>query len=176
MEKTLELPLRKEFLKSIGEMGPNIARLYYHAFSCMEAKTLEERLEFLKENISDENWFYDFHKSMRQVDFSGDIYVKYVVDTTTDSDRNRMKELLELLPTYKEKVWLDIVKGSEAREMGLEKEMKEYHSLRRKRNTEERRSVSGHLDMILWNTINLDNDGFLEKFIKSFFKMQEVKL
>ena len=142
-----QFPLREAFLEELKHhSGSDIAEVYRHIFSCMEAESLETLLQELKSEVSKEDWFFYFHKSMRQTDFFDDVYVHYTVNIQTESDLKRIEELRQILPTYaaKGKIWKDVINSEEAKSLGLEKEMKEYRFLVGKSKKEERRSVSGH--------------------------------
>jgi hypothetical protein len=165
-----EFPLREKFLDELkSHSGSDISETYRHLFTCMESKSLENTLTLLKNEVKNEHWFYSFHKSMRQTDFYDDVYVEYKVDVRTDEEQKRMEELRKILPMYPVS---NAVKTEEAIDKGLENEMKEFRGLNKKSTTEKRRSVSGNLDMVLWNLIHLDKDNFLERFIFNFFKEQ----
>lgn len=140
----------------------------------MEASSLELTLEYLRTQMDDENWFYSFHKSMRQTDYFNEVYVTYFINTQTEKDMQRMEELKKILPLYKDKGWGGIVKSDEAKRLGLDEELKEYQIIRKKGSVEQRRAISGHLDMVLWNLVHLDKDNFLKRAIERFFKLQSI--
>jgi len=170
-----EFPLRQEFLDLLkSHSGSDISECYRHLFSSMEARNLENTLEYLRTQMDDEHWFYSFHKSMRQTDFFQDAYVPYFINTQTEKDMQRMEELKKILPLYKDKSWGGIVKSDEAKRLGLDKELKEYQFIRKKGSVEQRRAISGHLDMVLWNLVHLDKDNFLKRAIERFFKLQSI--
>ena len=181
MEKTLEsqFPLRASFLQALKNHpeSDHESEVYRHIFSCMKAESLESMLENLKENVGEEEWFYSFHKSMRQTDFFDDVYVHYTENVQTEGDLKRMGELRQVLPFYtdKGKIWADVVNTEEAKNLGLEKEMREFQSLKRKAKEMRSRSISGHMDMILWNMIHSDRTNFLKPFMERFFKLQEIE-
>jgi len=137
----------------------------------MEASSLELTLEYLRTQMDDENWFYSFHKSMRQTDYFNEVYVTYYENTQTDKDLQRMDELKKILVMYGG----DRIPDSEkCRNLNLEKELDEYRSIRRKAYVEKRRSISGNLDMVIWNLVHLDKDDFLKRVIEGFFKVQSI--
>jgi hypothetical protein len=163
---------RKEFLESFENSNESMSLLYNHIFSCMEHDELESLLLRLKESVIKKDWFYDFHKSMRQTDFINNVHVIYYTNNQTQSDIEEMEKLKTILPMHKEKgtIWSDIVKREEAINKGLVSEMNRYSYLKSLKKVENRRSIGGHLDMILWNTIHLDVNNFLEKHIETIFK------
>lgn len=181
MQKTTEsqFPLREDFLQELKtySLSDHPSEVYRHIFSCMEAESLELLLQELRSRVSDEDWFFYFHKSMRQTDFFNDVYVHYTINTQTESDLKRIEELRQILPSYAEKgkIWKDVINSEESKSLGLEKELKELRFLVGKSKKEERRRVSGHLDMVLWNLIHMDNTEFLKKFIERFFKLQQIE-
>jgi len=169
------MDIREEFLKELrgkgGKSTNDFYMVYYHLFSIMEHENLTAHLLYLKEEVANEHWFYDFHKSMRQTDFCGDCFTIYHVNEQTESDLKDIEELLKILPKTSSG---RVVDGVEAKNLGLDKEYSRYVKLRGKKNIEKRRCVSGHIDMILWNSIHADKEGVLEKFIPYFFKLIEL--
>lgn len=168
-------PLREEFLNHLrSHSGSDISECYRHLFICMEAENLENTLKYLQTQMDDENWFYSFHKSMRQTDYFNEIYVTYYENEQTDKDLQRMDELKKILVMYKGVVWDQIPDSEKCRKLNLEKELDEYRSIRRKASVEKRRSISGNLDMVIWNLVHLDKDDFLKRVIEGFFKVQSI--
>lgn len=168
-----QFPLRDSFLEELKHhSGSDIAEVYRHTFHSMEAESLEYKLNQLKDVVKYDDWFYNFHKSMRQTDFFEDVYVHYTINTQTEKDLQRMEELKKILVMHKGKTWEGITNSERSKELGFEKELIEYQSLRRKASVVKTRSISGHMDMILWNLIHLDNTNFLKNFIERFFKQQ----
>jgi hypothetical protein len=174
-----QFPLREALLQELKSYSgsDHPSEMYRHIFSCMEAESLELLLRDLKSQVNDENWFYSFHKSMRQTDFFNEIYVHYTTNVQTESDLKRLDELRQILPFYTEKgvIWKDVIDSEEAKSLGLEKEVKEFRFLKGKAKKEERRIISGHLDMLLWNLIHMDSTDFIRKFIERFFKLQAIE-
>jgi hypothetical protein len=169
-QENIDFPLREQFLNELKSYsGSDVSEIYRHLFTCMESESLESTLNYLKDAVKNESWFFDFHKSMRQTDFYDDVFVVYKVDVRTNEERERMDGLRKILPMYPVS---NAVKTEEAVELGLESEMKEFRDLNRKSMVEKRRSIGGNLDMVLWNLIHLDKDNFLQKFIQNFFKEQ----
>jgi hypothetical protein len=165
-----EFPIKEKFLTELkSHSGSDIAEIYRHLFTCMESRRLENTLTFLKDDVNNEDWFFSFHKSMRQTDFYDDVFVSYTVDCRSNEEKERMGELKKLLPMYPVS---NAVKTEDAINMGLENEMNEFRNLNRKSMVEKRRNIGGNLDMTLWNLIHLDKDNFLQKFIQNFFKEQ----
>jgi hypothetical protein len=173
-----EFPLREAFLEEFKKYTTSdFPQIYRHIFSCMESESLERLLENLKEEVKTEDWFYSFHKSMRQTDFFDDINVHYTVNIQAEQDLERLEVLRKILPFHdsKGKIWVDAVDSDEAKQLGLEREAKEFRFLKGKAKTERKRNISGHMDMILWNLIHADKTNFLKVFIERFFKLQEIK-
>lgn len=166
-----EFPLSKKFLDGFKKHSKyEISNVYRHVFTCMEYESLERLLNRLNGLVTQEGWFYLFHKSMRQIDFFSTVYVPYFVDETTDQDRLKMDTLKTILPFNRRiPTYVDV---DRAIDMDLEVEMNEYFKLKRKSKTEHRRNISGHMDMILWNLIHVDSENFLENYIENFFKSE----
>lgn len=92
------------FIDCIKKMkNPDIADIYLHLFRMMDEEKLERELEyifqlsegkdeFFKKSGKDD-WFYIFHKSIRQTDFFQDCYQKKKVELVTDLERKEFKFL-----------------------------------------------------------------------------------
>ena len=91
------MDLREKYLlelENISQENINIANIYWHIFSCMEYELLTKRLEFLKEDIvKNKWWFVDFHKSMRQIDFFNNVFIHYNVDEQTFEDIEEIEKI-----------------------------------------------------------------------------------
>jgi hypothetical protein len=169
------MDIREQFLKgfeTVSQRNIDIANIYRHLFSCMEHDSLKQELEYLQERIDKdpEGWFHDLHKSMRQTDFFGSLYLHYNVDEQTAEDIEEIENIKKILPKYSEKSMSGIVNSQEVKELGLDKEYARYMSLKRKKSVVKTRNISGHIDMVLWNMIHLDKEDFLKKYIENFYK------
>lgn len=173
-QENIDFPLREKFLNKLKSSNSDLSEIYRHLFTCMESESLESTLNYLKDEVKNEGWFFTFHKSMRQTDFFNDVYVSYEVNHQTEDDVKRLNELRKVLPFYGEKgrIWEDVVKSEDAKELGFEKELNEWRKLKSKAKVEKRRSIGGNLDMALWNLIHLDKENFLGELIENFFKEQ----
>ena len=162
-----EFELTEKFLSGLkSHSGSDISEIYRHLFICMRKEDLENTLSILKESVHEENWFYLFHKSIRQTDFYEGVHVSEIKDIRSDQEKNRMEELRKILPFHP---FTNAVNSERALLMDLESEMKEFRSLYRKSKAEESRGIGGNLDMCLWNLIHLDKDDFLKRYITNFF-------
>ena len=87
----------KVFKENLKNKMTDIGSLYHHIFSILPEEDLKEILEsWLTEyNEDKENWFYYFHKSIRQCDFFGLSLHRYV-DRLTDEQYKRRNELLKI--------------------------------------------------------------------------------
>ncbi len=140
----------------------------YHCFSSMSYEDLEDNLNFLKGDMENNpNWFYDFHKSMRQTDFSGTLRVTYENNLLTDKEKNEYSDLKKIFGIKSE---MFTISEDTAIENNLLEEYKRYRDLRKKSLNKSERSISGHMDMILWNLIHLDLKNSIKKFIEEFFQ------
>jgi len=169
------MDIREEFLKgfeSISYQNIDIANVYRHLFSCMEHDSLKQELVYMQKRIEEtpEEWFHDFHKSMRQTDFFDGLFLHYNVDEQTYEELEEIKELKKALPLHEEGFATGIVDSKKVKELGLDKEYARYMSLKRKKSVTKTRSISGHIDMVLWNMIHLDKEDFLKKYIENFYK------
>jgi hypothetical protein len=159
---------REKFLKELRENNSDILMIAYHCFSSMSYEDLEDNLNFLKGDMENNpNWFYDFHKSMRQTDFSGTLRVTYENNLLTDKEKNEYSDLKKIFGIKSE---MFTISEDTAIENNLLEEYKRYRDLRKKSLNKSERSISGHMDMILWNLIHLDLKNSIKKFIEEFFQ------
>jgi hypothetical protein len=72
-----QFPMREAFLQELKNysLSDHPSEVYRHIFSCMEADSLESLLRNLKSAVGEEDWFFYFHKSMRQTDSFGDTII-----------------------------------------------------------------------------------------------------
>lgn len=166
------MKLSKKFLKELRDSQNEIHMIAYHLFSCMNEESLDDLLNFLKDDVkNNEHWLHDFHKSMRQTDFFDSCFHRYKKSFLSESEKEEYARLKKLLGAR------DIFIPSEeiaiANNLGEEYKMWKY--LRSLDNKREEESITGHLDMIFWNLLHLDRENKIEKFISKFFKMLEVE-
>ena len=173
----MKTPLSNELLKNFRNnnfSNNDLNSVYYHLFSCMDIERLEKELEYALElsqgkdsyfkEDGKENWFYIFHKSMRQTDFFDEIYREKENEFTKD-EKSRLRFLRE---TCKAEGY---VKESEVKGELFTKEYTEYLALAEKwRRRKETVSLGGHLDMILWNMIHVDTKEVLVNALKFLFE------
>jgi hypothetical protein len=175
-------PLSVIFIDCIKKMKNSyFANIYLHLFGLLDEERLERELEYLFQ-LSDgkdeffkkdgkDNWFYIFHKSIRQTDFFQGCYQKKKVELVTDLER---KEWKFLFVKVHEKGY---DKAAEPKEKGFSfsDEYRRFLHLNDlvRRETEEE-SIDGHLDSILWNMIHVDGNELYDTFLRMFseYKLQ----
>ena len=180
MTKT-EVEILKEFKDVLKRNSSDISSMYHHLFSILSEEELTKILIDLQNiyNEDKEDWFYSFHKSIRQCDFFGDNLQSYrIINKLTEEQTKRRRELMNirknqfdtefksLSPEEKMEDYLEFNKR-EDRVESL-KELKILNDLYR---TKEEVSIAGHLDMLLWNTIHLDRENELQKIFERTFKL-----
>lgn len=177
------------FIDVLKNSQSNLAPLYRILFSSIKEEELASVLEFTMECYTGkvdlenadwykENWFYTFHKSIRQTDFCVDsIYKKVVYDKRTEQEKERQAELEQLLYTNWNNSEQKKNKGSRWAfwENNFKAETKEYYSLIKKSKIEEYESWNGYIDSMLWNLIYSDNERVLEKVFIRTFKEYELQ-
>jgi hypothetical protein len=104
---------------------------------------------------------------MRQTDFSGTLRVTYENNLLTDKEKNEYSDLKKIFGIKSE---MFTISEDTAIENNLLEEYKRYRDLRKKSLNKSERSISGHMDMILWNLIHLDLKNSIKKFIEEFFQ------
>ena len=174
MMKTNILSEFKTNLKNIQTYRfEHISSMYHHLFSLLTDEELSEILETWKDeyNKDKEDWFYYFHKSIRQTDFFNNIRAYRVIDKLTDDQRTRRQFLLHKR--------MDQLKEHDTDEEFIalrqteewKNDLKELQKLNSILYTEDEFSIAGHLDMLLWNTIHLDTENYLKNIFERTFKI-----
>lgn len=170
-------PLSNELLKNFRNdnfSNSDLNSVYYHLFSCVDIETLERELEYILElsqgkdsyfkEDGKENWFYIFHKSIRQTDFFDEIYREKENEFTKD-EKSKLNYLREVVRAE------GYVKESKEKGKLFTPEYTEYLALAEKWRTRKNPvSLGGHLDMILWNMIHVDTKEVLLNALKFLFE------
>ena len=83
--------------------------------------------------------------------------------------------MLDVLPTHggKGTIWQGVIDTKEAVKMGLDTELARYKHLRSLQKKQNRRNISGHLDMILWNTIHADQHNILQDLFHKYLELEK---
>ena len=180
MENLITLFLNKmHSTNHINIKNPFIWSSYSHLFKILR----ESNPDFLDyvynnwvEKSTDNEWFFIFHKHMRQTDLFVNTYTCVIPkNNLTEDEEKRYQEL--------KKQWLDSRKflnnyewisdeyyRAETQWKIDNRELRnEYATLSNKRLSEEKESIGGHLDMVLWNLIHIDSDDILLNALNEFF-------
>lgn len=169
----------KEFKEILKSKNSDICSIYHHLFSIIPEDELKGKLEYWMSHYQEhkEEWFYDFHKSIRQSDFFNLTLHRYVNKLTEEQSKRRFELLKIRRIQYKEE--FEALNPDEKMENyrifnqrpDRVESLNELSKLNSIMNTEEEFRISGHLDMLLWNTIHLDNDNELKKILELTFKI-----
>ncbi len=169
MSDKIEFPYTYEFYNTLdfyaknrSEAESSLLQIYHHCFKCMLDKDLEGVLvnmhtDFKKEP---EYWFYMFHKMVRQVDFFDGVYY---IDVNNNLNEDEKKELEKL----RERIFAEVERSEE--------EKARYRVLNSKSRMETRESLGGHIDMILWNMIHVDQKNILKSVFEATFDAVKFK-
>lgn len=161
-----------------------LTQIYSHLFETLrysKSKFLDYCYsEWLKEDDK-EKWFYDFHKSIRQTDMFSGFNINIKLDTTlTEEESIRYGEVRSLIVEAKKELenyeWnSDEYILAKARIYVENRALNnEFNELKYKSNITESESIGGHLDMVLWNLIQIDNKNVLFDLLNNFF--EDVKV
>jgi hypothetical protein len=160
------------FLNYLRKDSTEIADIYYSLFSLQA--DLDKDLEYLMELASGkntyfkewgiENWFYSFHKSIRQIGFFDGNYRKVKYDLLSKEENDEYMYLLHCFRGEdKENKY-----GSDGR---FTYRYRRYLGLYERNKREVLKEPSnGRLDSILYSIIRLDKDNVLEDILKKTFK------
>lgn len=174
MEKNKHL-LTEQFLCNLKEHNSDISSVYLSLFQLLDKDILEYQLNYLKElregnnpyfkENGKENWFYIFHKSIRQADFFSDCYIKRKYSLLTDDEEKKLRFLRNKIRE----------KGYKKRnnDQTFTDEYRYYLDLSSKKNRESMDvDICGNLDNILWNTIHVDEKNVLNVIFKTTFELE----
>lgn len=140
---------------------------YYHIFSILDKSVLSKKFEriYLNWQENKEHWFYDFHKSIRQCDFFDDCYRKSEKQLLSKEEQSRFETLIVKVKSE------GFVKYTE---QGFSEEYDEYLRLSNlKKEEKSPESIGGHIDMILWNLIHMDERNLLKTILTLVFTEKE---
>lgn len=171
--------LVKEFLEILKNKSSDICSMYFRFFSILSEKDLKEKLEIWMSEYQDnkEDWFFYCHKSIRNSDFF-DLDLYHHVNKLTEEQKNRRTEILKIRRKEYDEEYLilypintmDNYRLYNQRQYRIDS-LKELSELNKIMRTEEKFEISGHLDMLLWNTIHLDKDNELQEILERTFKI-----
>ena len=178
------MELVKDFRSTIDlyeKSDGDIVGLYRHLFSLFNDEELGRVLEWVESLYATDskNWFYDFHKFLRQGDFYDHIHSYRLVNKQTEEDAKREAELIEIRMKDHDEFKLAFPDENMAdyREWVKEPTRKansdELRALTNLKRTQEPMSINGHLDMILWNTIHLDTKNILKSILMVTFDLKK---
>lgn len=180
MEKSQELNLVKIFRETLKSRNDDLSSLYHHIFSIPSDQGLEDSLKFMMEVkdgkcdfINPDDWFYQFHKSIRQTDFFDRCQIIVEDPQISEGESIELNNLKNELDRFLKDFSIDekrIIRGNyRILEKHSPDDFKRLKTLNSKKLNTRTDSISGHLDMILWNTIHIDNDGILMEVLKRTF-------
>lgn len=163
MEQVVNLEMIKEFKHDLKKRFNNdtLGHMFYHLFDLFTDEELNQVLTYYmgryKENKED--WFYEFHKSIRQTDFFTSLTVIRTGNALTSEQEEQRKALKKKLgaslPNYQ----------------AVTPELIEYKRLNNLANKKEVVSYGGLFDSLLWNLIHLDEKNELKSIFERIFKI-----
>lgn len=150
-----------------------INRVYYHLFTIVSTEILNRELDYLYNlwngddeyfgEYGKEQWFTVFHKSIRQTDFFQDCTTEKRMSLLSKDEYSKYKNLKHNL--------LNETIPKRDKNDEITKEYAEYLGLLNKHKREiYEESISGNLDMILYQTINCDNKEYLYNIMTNVFE------
>lgn len=173
-EKDLKYHFLENLKKYYSTHNPEIATIYCHLFEMFSDEAFEEKMKYLyhlkngddgyfKEDGKTQ-WFAIFHKSIRQTDFFDDIYRRVKYPILTKDEISELRGLRHDLSIGK-------IQKSGTGDLRFTDEYRRLlhlASIQRRECADQ--SVTGNIDMILWNTINLDKNNVLLNSMIMFFE------
>lgn len=140
--------------------------MYRHLFEMLIIKA-PEALDHMYQEVDTkfDEAFFKFHKGFRQWDTFIDYHVKIKTKGLTEEEHERLKVLQEKMKNRPDN-WL---KDPEYLKIYEEKQ-----ELDRVYYDDGRRSIGGHLDMLLWNLIHIDKTGVMYNTLEAV--MDDLKI
>jgi hypothetical protein len=135
------------------------ARMLHHLIEIFGEQDFNESIKGLFDYIKSESgtfgeFFFRFHKSLRQTDNMYAVKTWYTDDRTPE-EIEEQKILKELLPKVdNSKIRISKKKSIE---QGYEQDLKRYVQLNNKSRVEHEEHIGGNLDMLLWNLIQISD-------------------
>lgn len=164
----------KDYLKN-RFTNDSLAFMYKNLFDLFTNEELKAKLEYWMTQYEEHKseWFFYFHKSIRQTDFFYNVSVYRSEDRLTDEQRTRRKQLLnkrhkmieDLCPNDTDEEHKALKENVEWKTEG-----KELQGLNSLLNHEERIS-GGIFDSMLWELIHLDSKNELQSAFEYCFKI-----
>jgi hypothetical protein len=180
MKKETPTPFTVIFFDSLKRNQSDISNIYQHLFSLIKFEDLEKELKYLFELSEGEDsffkesaktdWFGIFHKSIRQTDFFQECYRKIKEPQLTDLEEKEFKFLRNKIKGE------GYDKTDPTGKFMFNEEYRRYCDLSLLKQSEQYdKSIGGHLDMILWNTIHVDKNELYNTFLRTFseYKLQQ---
>ena len=167
----------QEFNKNLAEQTSYLGSLYRHIFWILPENELSKLLECWKQIYIQDNefWYSTIHKSIRQ----GDVFNIRAYQEVNKLTPKQKLRLSEIRITYDEQY-------EDFKKQFPNEDIKDYHifnqsptrlaTLNQLRTlndiacTKVPHEISGHLDMILWNTIHIDENNLLKQMLEKTFK------
>lgn len=183
--------LAKSFKEKLKHSNEDIAGCYRQLFDICGDDVINSfmgwlYLEYQLQKGKEQMWFYQFHKSIRQTDFFEDCYCPIKNSLLTSEEKVEFDKLTEWI---KEK-WAEVSAAEQESNPGVSntrlyrqyfqtnhsKEYKRYCELRDNNNNVDKKSICGHLDMVLWNLIHMDKEAVLENIMLRTFKELDLEV
>lgn len=173
-----DISLVKIFRSWLKNGGKYTNDIYHHLFSAISDEDLENHLQSTFEIYNGKSkfyhkkdWFYCFHKFLRQGDFFVGCGRTYPAPTISKKEEKELNSLNKKISKFIDGIPLE--KQDTNAYTNLQTKHPEIfrrrNELGRKKHRTESTSISGHLDMILWHMIHLDEEDILKGVFEHTF-------
>lgn len=186
----------KEQLKKLSEKE-EIGSLYFILFDLLSEESIDSEIEYLfllykgedeyfKEN-GKTDWFYIWHKSVRQTDYFQDLIGYKIENRLTDEQEKELEDLENQMKNLKQSVIFQLKRNSIEEDCKKHEDsyktlyaMEEYKSLFKKiqvlgkiKRHHEDINLCGKMDSMLWNMVHLDaKNNLYETFLRTFSELE----
>jgi hypothetical protein len=197
MEAKKDLKVSEIFIENLKAFSRenSLGSIYFNLFIFLSDDELSEQISYLYDlykgedsyfkEYGVENWFFLFHKSIRQGDFFSNIKGYRIENKLNESQKLELKSLQSEMSRIRETHVYKLTRERNTEEdlkkheesYDLLNKLSEYKDLREKvvnlnkiKNSKVDISLGGASDSILWNLIHLDKENGLHKIFLRTFK------
>jgi hypothetical protein len=181
MDTKTKVDILQEFKETLDRKSTYVTEIYRHLFSFFTDDEFREILTYLKKEYkrSKKEWFFYFHKSIRQTDFfdnQTNIRAFRISDKLTPKEKRRRnflkkkwslqyKEFKKLHPDENYEEYKKFRAQPKCQEVLIE--LKKLNGIAQ---SQDEIRMMGDLDMILWNMIHVDKENELKNLLEKVFK------
>jgi len=167
-----------KLLEALKNDSSEISSVYAPLFRILAPNNINQTLEWVYDiyagidtNYHKDDWFFAFHKSIRQTDFFQNCFTEIKTSTLTEDEYVEYGDLKAKISN----AWKALTK-EQRMETTVYSWAAENLPTEWKDNQVDRESINGNLDSVLWNLIHVDTKGVLSSVLEKVFKQHKYEL